>query len=127
MRRNRVVALVLCLLLLVPSSGGSAEAPTTSATSTLTIILSVDEEGVNVSAVCRVPSPQTAVVTVYLQQNIGGIWMTVDSDDNNSAKATAQCEWTDGATYRGYAQCMIYDSEGRLIESFGKYSSVKPE
>lgn len=127
MRKDRIIALVLCLLLLVPSSGGSAEAPTTSATSTLTIILSVDEDVVNVSAVCRVPSPQTAVVTVYLQQNIGGTWLTVDSGNTHASKATARCEWTDGATWRGYAQCMIYDSEGRLIESFGKYSSVKPE
>ena len=127
MRRNRLITLVLCLLLLVPSSGGSAETPTTSATSTLTIILSVDEDGVDVSAVCRVPSPQTAVVTVYLQQNIGGTWMIVDSDGDESSKATAQCDWIDGTQYRGYAQCMIYDGEGRLIESFGKYSSVKPE
>ena len=127
MRRNRVIALVFCLFLLILSWSGTAEAPATSATSTLTIILSVDEEGVDVSAVCRVPSPQTAVVTVYLQQNMGGTWMIVDSDGDESSKATAQCEWTDGATYRGYAQCLIYNGEGTLIESFGKYSSVKPE
>lgn len=127
MRRNRILALAFCLFLLTPSWSGTAEAPATSATSTLTIILSVDEDGVSVSAVCRVPSPQTAVVTVYLQQNMGGTWMTVDSDGNHASKATAQCEWIDGTQYRGYAQCMIYDSDGRLIESFGKYSSVKPE
>lgn len=127
MRKDRIMALVLCLLLLLPSSGGSAENATTSATSTLTIILSVREDGVDVSAVCRVPSPQTAVVTVYLQQNIGGTWITVDSQGGSSSKVTARCEWNDSAQYRGYAQCMIYDSEGQLIESFGKYSSVKPE
>lgn len=127
MRRNRIIALVFCLLLLIPSYAGTAEAPTTSATSTLTIILSVTDDGVNVSAICRVPSPQRASVTVYLQQRIGNAWITLDSQSNQSAKATAQCDALDGAQYRGYAQCLIYDGDGQLLESFGKYSSMKPE
>ena len=127
MRRNRIIALVFCLLLLIPSHAGTAETPATSATSTLTLILSIEGDQVDVSAICRVPSPQRAAVTVYLQQRVGNTWITLDSQSNQSAKATAQCDASDGAQYRGYAQCMIYDGSGLLLESFGKYSSVKPE
>ena len=81
----------------------------------------------NVSAICRVPSPQRAAVTVYLQQRVGNTWITIDSQSNQFAKATAHYDVSDGAQYRGYAQCMIYNGSGQLMESFGKYSSVKPE
>ena len=71
-----------------------------------------------------IPDGYTVSTSVILQKKSGGSWIKVTSS-SGSNEACASSTATKGVTYRAYATCKLYNSEGDFVDSISATSASK--
>lgn len=107
--------LVLCLLLGMVAKAEEIQ-PFADATTKMAVKLMSTGGNVKAGAlIVQLPAGYSGRLTIVIQKQVGTSWKGIaNKEGGNDVTVTAVAEA--GTTYRAFAICRVYDSEGKYIE-----------